>query len=117
MDYTSISFGLEEPSLLVIMFSAEARMLVGHGNIRTRALINGTLANPGDVYLSPYLTAESIPSHRHTLVNGAYTYNFFGQAAAGLNTIQIQWRLTSAEDGVEGQVTDRTLTVVAFPLQ
>ena len=115
MDYMSLTINLRRPSHLLILFSTEAEMTILHGNIIVRATIDGYATNPHSVYLTPTVTEESIPSHRHTLEAGSYSYNFYEPSVpAGNYTIKIQWRLNALYGGTEGCVRDRTMIVLAF---
>lgn len=120
MDYTSLSISLRRTSHVLILFSSEAEITDGHGSIRVRAVINGAVANPSSVYLTPVITEElGYPSnHRHNLEYGSYSYNFYAPSlSAGNYTVKIQWRLLSEVAGTEAVVRDRTVTVLAFPIE
>jgi hypothetical protein len=112
-----VNVSLQESSYLLILFSTEARVTSGHGNIRIRALIDGYAAYPTDVTLTPSHSQEGMGPHRHSPTIAAYSFSFHNASVPQGNcTIGMQWRLNSLEDGIEGRVYDRELIVMAFPI-
>jgi len=120
MDYMLVTVNLQRESHVLILFSTEAELIEGHGSIRVRVLMNTSTTYPSNIYMTPAISVELCPlsCHRHSLDYGSYSYNFYQPSVpAGNYTIKIQWRLLSLEDGIQGCVRDRALTVLAFPMQ
>ena len=116
MGYTSTKVSLQRTSSIVILFCTQAAITLGHGTIMVRAVVNDT-PNPSDVYLTPYISKEgTFPGHRHSLSTSSYSYCFYQPSVPpGDYTIKIQWRLYAVESPIQGSVSNRTLTVLAFP--
>jgi len=118
MEYMSLDINLQRTCHIIIIFSTEAEMTKWHGSIMVRAVIDGNPSIPSYVYLTPAITEESIPAHRHSLDYGAYSYSFYQPSMlAGNYTIKMQWKLLALYAGTEGCVRDRTLTILAFPIE
>jgi len=107
MSGMSVVLSLNRSSHILIMVSLEA-LADYDERIYIRALINGEVAKPGEVWLTPVI--YNLDTY---LVGWAsYTYNFYQPSVgSGTYTIQIQWKVS----GGSGDVALRTLTVIALP--
>jgi len=119
MSSTSVGFSLNTTCYLLIMFSADSYNNNGNADYVTyiQALVDSTVALPGGwITLTPSMS-NSLGNpyvHRHYITTMAYSYNFYEPSVpAGNHTIKIQWRVT----GGTGYVFQRTLTVLALPVQ
>jgi hypothetical protein len=109
MNGMTVTLQLNRKSHILIFFSVVA-MPDWDQRIFVRALINGTVARPGEVWLTPIVYTDTTDSH--FLGWGAYTFNFDEPSAiAGTYTIKIQWQVS----GGTGDAVERILTVVALP--
>lgn len=98
----SVDISVTEPSLLLITFSTQARVSLDDSPVYMRAMVDATQAYPASNYIfiteSTYWTAHS--------------GTFYRSVGAGTHTVKIQWRVY--EDTTEGQLDERTLTVIAL---
>jgi len=101
---------IDETSDVLILVSVEAYPDWDE-RIYLRALINGEVAKPGEVLLTPTII-DSVGGDSYLLGFGSYTYNFYQPSVSpGTHTIKIQWVVS----GGTGDVGYRTLTVIALP--
>jgi len=110
MNDMSVTIALNETSDVFILVSLQALPDFDE-RIYIRALINGEVAKPGEVYLTPVIFDLSA-TDSYLVGWGSYTYNFYEPSVSpGTYTIKIQWMLSSGM----GDIADRTLTVIALP--
>jgi len=105
-----VTLAANETSDLLILVSVEA-LSSWDEHVYIRALVNGEIAQPGEVWLTP--TVQDATSGDSYLVGWAcYAYNFRAPSVEpGTHTIKIQWRVSSGESFIGV----RTLTVIALP--
>jgi uncharacterized coiled-coil protein SlyX len=115
MSYMAVTMTLNRTSHLLIMFSTDAYDNTASDIIYARAVVDGTVAQPYQVILTPYTSSElGWPyTHSHIIYNACSSYNFYQPfVSPGTHTIQIQWFVTG---GSTGWAYYRTLTVIALP--
>jgi len=106
----SLTLTLDRTSHLLIMFNIEAMDDEEGYGILVQALVGTTVANPGQISLTPIVGETAV--HKHTLSYGSYGYIFYQPSvSAGMYIIKIQWKVT----GGTGHVMRRTLNVIALP--
>lgn len=99
-----VSVTSTENSVLLVMFSAEARVQVAGKNVYVRALVNETVAFPGEVILT---NSEEF---------GVCSFTFcLPNVDAGTYTVRMQWK--AEEHFVFLYTSENTLTVIALPIQ
>ncbi len=106
----SLNISLNRKSYLIIMFSAVVGVLTGADIIVVRALVNESIADPGDIVFFPEISRTA--DHRHWHGFTPYTYNFLQLVEQGIYTIKIEWK---ASEGGGAYVSERTLIVMAIP--
>jgi molybdopterin-binding protein len=112
MSYMSVEITLERNSTLLIMFSTDAYNTDPDYRILVQAVVSGSVARPGWVYLTPQVYVGGVFPHQHRLGWAAYAYNFYADSvSAGTYTVYIQYRV----DGGIGYAWRPTLSVAAFP--
>ena len=114
MSYMAVTMTLNRTSHLLIMFSTDAYDDTAGNIIYARAVVDGTVAQPYQIVLTPYTSSElGYPlSHSHIIYDVCSSYNFCQPfVSPGTHTIQIQWFVT----GGIGWAYFRTLTVIALP--
>jgi hypothetical protein len=118
----AVSITLNRTSHLVIMFSAVASNFEAGERIIVRALVGDTIAQPGDIFLTPIVSESTeFGVIDHDIGTVASAHNFYLLVLPGTYTVKIQWRVTyvglQLGTGTEsiGYVWDRTLTVIALP--
>lgn len=99
----SVEITLATDSALLIMFSAQARISGTWRSMYVRAMVDATPANPPN---GVTLTEST------EWASSSYTF-YSPNAAAGIHTVNIQWKLY--DELSTGQVKERTLTVLALP--
>ena len=100
----NVSITLNKNSQLLIVFSAEARVPVLGKNVYVRAMVNETVAFPGDVILTS--------SEEHGVCSFVF---YLPNVGAGTYTVKMQWK--AYEDFIYLLASEQTLTVVALPTQ
>lgn len=94
---------VDRPSILLIMFSANAWNTDPWRSVNARALVNGTSAKPYWIWLT---------ENRETKVGiMANTFNFYALVPSGAHTVKIQWKVT----GGTAESLMRSLIVVGLP--
>lgn len=106
----SVNITLSRRSRLIIMFSAVVGVLFADDVIVVRALVNETVADPGDIVFFHGI-AEST-GHRHWLGFAPYSFNFVQLSEPGAYTVKIEWK---ASEGGGAYATERTLVIIALP--
>jgi hypothetical protein len=101
MDRMSVTITLARNSMLIIMFSSEAKNPETTEKIAVQALVDGFEAYPGLIYFTP----EDVTEY------GVYSCNFYYLTGAGSHTVKIQWQVS----GGKGYVWYRSLIVIALP--
>lgn len=91
------------PSMLIITFSAQAKVDVNGNYLCNLAMVDSLLANPD----SPTMILASSTSWSQ------YSTAFWLSVAAGTHVVHIQWKVASASSS--GEAFERTLTVIALP--
>jgi len=130
----SVTMSLERPSHLLIMFSMIGYNSDSSSRIKILASVGGMTASPGEITLTPYISADgshdhsessglgapyththdiyNSGTHSHVLNPMAYSYNFYKPSvSAGTYQVKIQWSVT----GGLGYAYSRTLAVIALP--
>lgn len=106
----SVTLNLDRTSHLIIMFSTEAYEPGSGQNTHIRAAVDGTVALPGYIILTPIIWDYMATYDDIGIM--AYSFNFYSPSVtAGTHTIKMQWRVT----GGTGYVYYRSLTVIALP--
>lgn len=98
-----VEITLETDATLLIVFSAQASITGTGQAMYVRAIIDSTQANP-----STGVTLTRSPEW------ASYSYTFYSSGvSSGTHTVKIQWKLH--DELGSGQVTLRTLAVIALP--
>lgn len=107
----SLNITLHKRSHLLIMFSAVVGVYFPNDVIIVRALVNESIAEPGEIVFFPQIGEAD--GHRHWLGFAPYTFNFMQISDPGFYTIKIEWKVS---EGGGGWAEERTLAVIALPV-